>query len=536
MQDPRNTVFALSVRELPGLMSVEEDGGGYVPDRKWAHLFDPPDVAHPCDAPPFEIDLKAEATPYNAPPYKMHGAKREALEEEVKRLLEKGWIREGHSPWCANPLMVWEPQKEKWRLCIDYRGVNARTIRRHVVMPHMESVWARLKGMASFSVLDLSEYFHQISVAPSSRPLTSFRAMGCQWEWQVVPFGLVNAPVAAQEEMNRVMVEVRRVMEERAINGFADVWMDDVLLAAPDDPTLELVLDVFFAVASAHNLRLKLSKCVFVRPVVQWCGFLLSSQGRKMAMDRMELRDWPVPVSKRGCQKLTGWCNWSAQDHPHLSRLLKPFYEAMEGPFRKGALDEDMECLREELLADSTWLAFPQLGKPFTVWCDASLVGVGASIFQEGKAVAHLSKAFTACQRRWPVRDREMWAVVWALRRCPWLRGSPVEICTDHESLTTDDTPGCGPTASFYSEQRWASWTEFLLQFQIVFTYVPGPSNVGPDGGSRHPLDVSCPCDESCVSCKCARAQLRQCNTWKAIGDTLDKLNNKLLCKGVVSP
>ena len=90
-------------------------------------------------------------------------------------------------------------------------------------MPHMEGVWARLKGMASFSVLDLSEYFHQISVTPSSRPLTSFRAMGCQWEWQVVPFGLVNAPVAAQDEMNRVMVEVRRVMEERAIHGFADV-------------------------------------------------------------------------------------------------------------------------------------------------------------------------------------------------------------------------------------------------------------------------------------------------------------------------
>jgi hypothetical protein len=458
----------------------------------------------------------------------MSGEKQQRLWEEVKRLMENGMVKSGHSPWCANPLMVWEPAKGKWRLCIDYRGVNARTIRRHAEMPHMEGVWGQLAGMSSFSVLDLAEGFHQIPIAPDSQPLTAFRAMGCQWIWTVVPFGVVNGPTAMQDVMNGILREVRQALDEQGIPGYVDCWMDDVILASTDDASHERVLEYFFEVADACQLRFKLSKCVFRRPMVKWCGFNISRQGRQMAMDMMELQAWPTPVSKQGCQKLTGWCNWSAQDHPHLSRLLKPFYAAMDGPLHKGELDEAMATLRTELLGEPAWLAFPALGKPFQVWCDASLIGVGASVFQDGKAVAHLSKAFTNCQRRWPVRDREMFSVVWALRRCTWLRGAAVEICTDHESLTTDDTPTHGPTASFYSEQRWCSWTEFLLQFNLNFLYVPGPTNVGPDGGSRHPPTDSCPCEPSCPSCACFNAGLRQCTTWLEVGDTLERLNKLL--------
>jgi hypothetical protein len=67
MRNPNNQVVVLCIREPPGVLSVEKGTKGYTPNPKWAHLFDPPDPSHPCKAPPFEIDLRADATPSTLP-------------------------------------------------------------------------------------------------------------------------------------------------------------------------------------------------------------------------------------------------------------------------------------------------------------------------------------------------------------------------------------------------------------------------------------------------------------------------------------
>ena len=161
-------------------------------------------------------------------------------------------------------------------------------------------------------------------------------------------------------------------------------------------------------------------------PQVEWAEFKISAEGHKVALSRTEgIAEWPVPQTRQGLMKLTGWVQWAAQGVRHIAALLHPFYAAINDPHPPD-LSGAMVKLKEALSKEEEWLAHPRLGEPFTIYTDASGVAIGASIFQADKPVAHLSHALTRCQRAWPVRDREMWAVIWTLQHCPWLRGSPL--------------------------------------------------------------------------------------------------------------
>jgi hypothetical protein len=165
--------------------------------------------------------------------------------------------------------------------------------------------------------------------------------------------------------------------------------------------------------------------------------------------------------------------------------------------------------IREAFQRERDWLAHPKLGGDFVLQTDASDVGIGASIFQGGAPVAHISAGLKACQKRWPIRDRELYAIVYTLRRCRWLRGGHIQVQTDHESLAIEDDPAPGATSTHYSELRWATWIQLMCEFDLVFSHIPGTDNTGADGQSRHPVfsDISC----ACVECKCWTSDLRKC-------------------------
>jgi hypothetical protein len=174
-------------------------------------------------------------------------------------------------------------------------------------------------------------------------------------------------------------------------------------------------------------------------------------------------------------------------------------------------------------------LAFPRLGAPFRLWTDASDRGVGASLFQqqggEWLPVAFVSHGLSACQQRWPIRDKEFYAIIWALKRLPFVRASPLEVIVDHESLA-GDPPVSSPSAEFYSEQRWCRWTELLLTFDIRFTWVAGEHMVGPDFLSRQGL--VCPdCPPDCRECRCRAARLRDCRSWEKMQAQLHQLRRE---------
>ena len=541
-KDPRNECFAArwhgGVWESINTLHGGEPSPSLFPEgpalqKEFACLFNDKAVpSSPIDTPEFPIDTTGP--PCSAAPARLHGEKKEALRTKVMEYASRQLVERCVSPWNSRPLLVWEEAKQRYRLCIDYRALNARTAPMRGAMPHVEDVWSRLDGCTVFSVYDLPESFHQLRLREADRDKTAFTdAEGGQWRWTVCPFGLRNVPHWMQAAMQQVAGEVAEQMAQRGIRGTVVVWMDDVLLATATREEHAIATRLLFEVSLSHNIHYKPSSQMGMAEVV-WAGFRLSAEGHQVALSRTEgIQAWKAPTTRQGLQRLTGWVQWAAQGVPHIARLLAPFYAQINEPHVRD-LTEEMVDLKAALTADKQWLAYSRLGAPFEMYTDASLTAIGASIWQQGRPVAHLSHALSRCQRDWPVRDREMFAVIWTLQRCPWLRGSEIKVFVDHESLA-EDQPEAGKAAAHYSKERWAKWTRRLLSHNIEFHWVPGKEHAGPDYLSRVDVPHPPPCPPECATCRCREANVRDSKTWAEVGARLAQLRGEnRFEKGVV--
>jgi hypothetical protein len=324
-----NKAFLLQP-EGPGMMAVgdapleAEDVAAL--KAKWKVIFaDEATWENRCNAPPMAIHTEGAPVFQGSAPF-TDPIKRAVLREKLQSLLQRGLVEKGVSAWSARPLLVWEARKNKWRLVIDYRGLNSKTVCAPAVMPNHDEVWTSLAGMRVFSGLDLSESFYQYTLAPEDRAKTAFRVEQGQYQWRVVPFGLRGAPGHIQSQFEAVIEEVKERLRTRGLKGVAAlwIWMDDLLVATKDRATHLMVLDLLFEVCAEHNLHFKESKCELAKEKIVWVGFEISAQGRRVAATRMEVGDFKIPRTAKDIQRLTGWAQWSGQGVPGLSSLLRP--------------------------------------------------------------------------------------------------------------------------------------------------------------------------------------------------------------------
>jgi hypothetical protein len=107
-------------------------------------------------------------------------------------LLEKGYIRPSTSPWGCSTLFVERKDKEL-HLCVDYRPLNAVTIKNKYPLPRNDILFDRLAGAQVFSKIDLHFGYHQIKIRTDDIPKTTFTTRYGLYEYLVMSFGLTNA-------------------------------------------------------------------------------------------------------------------------------------------------------------------------------------------------------------------------------------------------------------------------------------------------------------------------------------------------------
>ena len=160
----------------------------------------------------FCIDVVPGTDLISVPPYKMVPIELKELNEQLKELLDKGFIRPSPSLWGALVLFVKE-KDGSLRLCIDYRQLNKVTINNKYPLPRIYDLFDQLQGARCFSKIDLRSGYHQLRIRSEDVPKTAFRTRYGHYKFLVMSFGLTNATAAFMDLMNRVFRHLRFVKD-----------------------------------------------------------------------------------------------------------------------------------------------------------------------------------------------------------------------------------------------------------------------------------------------------------------------------------
>ena len=132
------------------------------------------------------------------------------LKIQLQDLLDKGFIRPSASPWECPALFV-KKKDNSLRLCVDYRPLNAVTIKNKYPLPRIDILFDQLAGAKVFSKIDLRSGYHQIKIRPCDIPKTAFSTRYGLYEYLVMSFGLTNAPAYFMYLMNSVFMPERGI-------------------------------------------------------------------------------------------------------------------------------------------------------------------------------------------------------------------------------------------------------------------------------------------------------------------------------------
>jgi hypothetical protein len=237
----------------------------------------------------FKIELQPGTTPISKAPYKMSREELAELKIQLKDLLDKGFICPSSSPWGCPALFVSKKDKGL-RLCVDYRPLNAVTIKNKYPLPHIDILFDQLAGAQVFSKIDLRSGYHQIKIRDEDIPKTAFSMRYVLYEYLVMSFGLTNAPVHFMYLMNSVFMP--------ELDKFVVVFIDDILVYSKSTEDHEEHLQVVLQRLWDHQLYAKFSKCEFWINEVPFLGHVISSEGTDVDPSKVrDILDWEPPKS-----------------------------------------------------------------------------------------------------------------------------------------------------------------------------------------------------------------------------------------------
>jgi len=197
-------------------------------------------------------------------PYRMPPNELVELKNQLKELLDKGFIRPSSSEWGCPALFV-KKKDQLLRMCVDYRPLNA------VTRPRIDILFDQLSKAKVFSKIDLRSGYHQIKIRPQDIPQTAFSTRYGLYEYLVMSFGLTNAPAYFMYLMNSVFMP--------ELDKFVVVFIDDILVYSENEQDHAEHLRVVLTRLREHQLYAKFSKCQFWLMKVPFLGHILSEEG-----------------------------------------------------------------------------------------------------------------------------------------------------------------------------------------------------------------------------------------------------------------
>ena len=418
------------------------------------------------------------------------------VREHLQQMLDSGIIRPSQSPWSSE--VVWVRKKDgSLRQCVDYRRLNARTIKDSYCLPRIEEILDSLSGAKYFSVLDLKSGYHQVEIAEHHKERTAFSVAPLGfYEYNRMAMGLANAPATYQRLMESVLGDLHLTI--------CMVFLDDIIIYGNTyEEHLERLERVLIRLGE-NGLKLNPKKCSFFQERVRYVGHIVSAKGIETDPEKIEkVRDWPRPQSPEDVRRFLGFCGYYRRFVKDFSKIAKPLNELMPTPAKKkrgkrpastherkkwqwGEAEESAFQQLKAKLTSSPILAFADYSKPMELHCDASGSGLGSVLYQEQdghkRVIAYASRGLSKSEANYPAHKLEFLALKWSVTEKfhDYLYGHKFTVYTDNNPLTYVLT-------SARLDATGHRWLAALSAYDFDIIYKPGATNSDADGLSRLP-------------------------------------------------
>ena len=436
-----------------------------------------------------ELHIDTEgALPRKQPVRRVPFAVRQEVARQLREMQASGVVQTSSSPW-ASPIVLVRKKDGSLRFCVDYRQLNAVTRPDTFPLPRIDDLLDQLGKSHYFSTLDLAAGYWQIKVAEDSREKTAFVTHQGLFEFRVMPFGLTNAPAIFQRLMQCVLCGLNPEQGP----DFVSVYINDVLVFSRTMTEhldhLRRVLDCL----RGANLKLKPSKCHFLRQNVEYLGHLITPAGLKPNPKQVSaVQQFPAPESVTQVRQFVGLTSYYRRFISHFAKIAAPLHSLT----RKDVdfvWTEECQAAFESLkkkLTEAPVLTYPDFDLGFVLETDASVRGLGAVLSQEQTTrrlhpIAFASRALSAAEKNYSITELETLAVVWAIQHYrAYLYGHKVMVVTDHSAVKALlETPSASG-----KHARW--WLKVFASGvgQVSLVYRPGKENTRADALSRNPV------------------------------------------------
>lgn len=168
-----------------------------------------------------KIQLKEGTEPPFEPLYDISKDKLLVLREHLEENLGKGFIRSSTSP-AASPVLFVRKPGGGLRFCVDYRALNAITVKNRYPIPLIRETLDRLCRARYYTKLDIISAFNRLRIAQGEEWKTAFRTRYGLFEYLVMPFGLTNGPASFQHYINDALRDY--------LDIFCTAYLDDILI------------------------------------------------------------------------------------------------------------------------------------------------------------------------------------------------------------------------------------------------------------------------------------------------------------------
>lgn len=406
----------------------------------------------------------------------------EICKKEINTLLDNKIIRPSKSPWSCSAFYVnnaAEQERGSPRLVINYKPLNAVLKWIRYPIPNKRDLLKRTFKANIYSKFDLKSGFWQIQIAEKDKYKTAFNVPFGQYEWNVMPFGLKNAPSEFQNVMNSIFNNISHI---------SIVYIDDVLIYSEDIDSHFKHLNIFFKIIKHNGLVISAKKIRLFQTKIRFLGHDLYQGTYKPICRAIEFSEkFPDEITdKTQLQRFLGSLNYVADFIPKVRQICKPLYDRL----KKNPVPWNEEQTKAVLLIKSLVKNLPCLGisNPdhfMIVETDASDKGYGGILKQRKspelpeQLVRYTSGIWNSAQKNYSTVKKEVLSIVLCITKFQ-------DDLVNKEFLLRVDCKSAKDilqkdVKNLVSKQIFARWQALLSSFDFQIEFLKGEDNSLPD-------------------------------------------------------